>query len=344
MRVTVPSLAKLNLDLRVLHKRLDGYHELRTIFQTVSLRDSLEIDFTRARKTSIELASSIEIPDNLVVRAARLILDHLKINAKIRFTLRKQIPMGGGLGGGSSNAAATLIALAALCGKPITFAQLTALAESLGSDVPFFLHGGTALGLGRGTELYPLPDLPNLHALIVSTGIHVSTAEAYRALNRSITNALTSGEDSPILREFQTIAWLFNEADLGSLTLKNDFEPAVFETHPQLAAVVRKLRKLGAKPALMTGSGSAVFGVFSDTEAVRRAGAAFSSMRIFPVRFVTRRGYRSMWRRALGSAESVGRFCSSEIATRKNGETTTNGSTGPGNQARSLFVYRFQSL
>ena len=246
MLITVPSFAKLNLDLRVLGKRpTDGYHELRTIFQTISLHDSLSIEFTRAKRTLIELDSSIRIADNLVVRAAKLVLDHLKLNAHIRFNLKKEIPMGAGMGGGSSNAAATLIALPALARKPIPFAQLSALAESLGSDVNFFLHGGTALGLGRGTELYPLPDLPQHHAVVVSTGIHVSTAEAYKALGRSVTNALTSDAESPILREFQAIAWKLESAGLEQLPLKNDFEPAVFKTHPELAAVVRKLRRLG---------------------------------------------------------------------------------------------------
>lgn len=305
MRVTVPSFAKLNLDLRVLSKRSDGYHDIRTIFQTISLKDSLRIDFDWAKRMQIDLDSSVEIADNLVVRAAKLVLEHLNANAWVRFALDKQIPMGAGLGGGSSNAAATLIALPVLVGKRIPFAQLSVLAETLGSDVPFFLHGGTALGLGRGTELYPLPDLPQHHALVVSTGIHVSTAEAYEALGRDVTNALTSAKESPILREFQEIAWSLDSAGLAQLKLKNDFELAVFQIHPALAAVVRKLRKLGAKPAMMTGSGSAVFGVFGSEAEARQAAAAFRAGRTFPVRFVNRRQYRTLWRRALDGAVSL---------------------------------------
>jgi 4-diphosphocytidyl-2-C-methyl-D-erythritol kinase len=311
LRVTVPAFAKLNLDLRVLSKRPDGYHELRTIFQTISLHDTLHIEFARAKHTQIELDSSIDIADNLVVRAAKLVLDHLKLNAHIRFTLKKQIPMGAGMGGGSSNAAATLIALSALAGRPIPFAQLSALAETLGSDVPFFLHGGTALGLGRGTELHPLPDLPQHHAVVVSTGIHVSTAEAYKALERSVTNALTSASDSPILREFQAITWKLESASLKQLPLKNDFEPVVFQTHPELAAVVRKLRRLGAKPAMMTGSGSAIFGVFGSGAEARQAAESFRAGRTYPVRFVNRRQYRTLWRRALGSAAEASCFATS---------------------------------
>jgi 4-diphosphocytidyl-2-C-methyl-D-erythritol kinase len=308
VRVTVPSFAKLNLDLRVLSKRSDGYHDLRTIFQTISLKDSVRIDFDFAKRTQIELDSSVEIADNLVVRAAKLVLEHLKMKAHVRFVLSKQIPMGAGLGGGSSNAAAVLIALPALADKPLPFAQLSALAAKLGSDVPFFLHGGTALGLGRGTELYPLPDLAQHHALVVSTGIHVSTAEAYQALGRVVTNALTSEEESPILREFQAVAWSLDSSALAQLPFKNNFEPVVFQNHPELAAVVRKLRKLGAKPAMMTGSGSAVFGVFAKRVEVRQAAEAFGEGRTYPVTFVNRRQYQTLWRRALGTAAKASCF------------------------------------
>lgn len=301
MRVTVPSLAKLNLDLRVLHKRPDGFHELRTIFQAISLKDTLTIEFDFAKRTQIDLSSSIDIEDNLVVRSAKLVLDHLRVNARVRFVLSKHIPMGAGLGGGSSNAAAVLLALPALTGKPVPLADRVRLAESLGSDVPFFLHGGTALGFGRGTELYPLPDQPARPALVVATGVHVSTAEAYRALGRDVINALTSQPESFILREFQTIAWALGDSSLENFPLKNDFEHAVFGMHPELSATVRKLRRMGAKPVQMTGSGSAVFGVFRTAAETRAAVSKFEPGTAFPVRFVTRRQYRNLWRRALGS-------------------------------------------
>lgn len=305
MRVTVPSLAKLNLDLRVLHKCLDGFHELRTIFQTISLRDKLEIEFEFAKRTKVNLSSSIEIEDNLVVRSAKLVLDRLKVKAQVRFVLSKQIPMGAGLGGGSSNAAAVLIALPALSGHPLPLPELVRLAETLGSDVPFFLHGGTALGLGRGTELYPLPDQPARAALVVATGTHVSTPEAYRALGRDVTNALTSQAESPILREFQTVAWSLASQDRGLPLFHNDFEQAVFGQHPLLAKVARKLQKLGAQPALMTGSGSALFGVFQDVSQALAAASHFPLGTAFPVRFVGRRQYQKLWQRALGPAAAA---------------------------------------
>jgi 4-diphosphocytidyl-2-C-methyl-D-erythritol kinase len=305
VQVTVPCFAKLNLDLRVLHKRPDNYHEVRTIFQTISLKDTLEIEFKRQKRTQIILSSSIDIVDNLVVRSAKCVLDHLKVTAWVRFVLRKRIPLGAGLGGGSSDAAAVLIALPALAGKQIPLPDLVGLAESLGSDVPFFLHGGTALGLGRGTEVYPLPDLPPLAAVVLSTGIHVSTAEAYGSLNRT---ALTSSAESLILREFQTIAWNLAGSSLDQVPLKNDFEKAVFTIHEELPAQIRKLRTLGAKPALMTGSGSGLFGMFATPADARAAASKFPPGSAYPVRFVPRRRYRSMWQRALGPAAEASCF------------------------------------
>ena len=288
---SIKSFAKLNLDLRVLHKRVDGFHELRTIFQTISLHDTIRIELDHTKRSQIDVSSPIEIADNIVVRAAKLVLEELKLRAWVRFFIRKRIPLGAGLGGGSSNAASVLLALPALAGKTLGRETLFRFAKMLGSDVPFFLHGGTALGLGRGTELYPLPDLPSHHALVVSTGIHVSTPEAYRSLGR----ALTSSDDSPILREFQTIAWTLNGSRLEQLPLKNDFEEVVFKIHPQLAAVTRKLRKLGANPARMTGSGSAVFGIFSSAQAVGHAAQSFAGASVWPVRFVSRRQYQRAW-------------------------------------------------
>jgi 4-diphosphocytidyl-2-C-methyl-D-erythritol kinase len=311
VRCRLPSFAKLNLDLRVLHKRPDGFHEVRTIFQTISLADRIEIEFERAKRTQIDLTSSIDIRDNLVVRSAKMVLEHLRIHAWVRFVLDKRIPMGAGLGGGSSNAAAVLLALPALAGKPLPADVEVRFAEMLGSDVPFFLKGGTAVGIGRGTELYPLADQPAHHGLVVFTGVHVSTAEAYQALGHTVTTALTSPGESPILREFQTIAGSFEGSRLEQLPLKNDFEVAVFKTHPELAVVVRKLRKLGAQPALMTGSGSALFGIFPNAGAVSRATAAFPPESVYPFRFVSRRRYQSAWRRALGPAAQASSFASS---------------------------------
>jgi 4-diphosphocytidyl-2-C-methyl-D-erythritol kinase len=237
-----------------------------------------------------------------------MILEHLGLTNWVRIALEKRIPLGAGLGGGSSDAAAVLIALPALLGKRIPFADLVRLAETLGSDVPFFLYGGAAVGLGRGTELYPLPDfVPSPHALVVATGVHVSTPEAYKALNRS---ALTSSSESLILREFQALAWSLAGPRLDQLPLKNDFQETVFGLHRELFAQARKLRKLGADPVLMTGSGSALFGIFSSAAETKAAALKFALGSAYPVRFVSRRQYRSIWRRALGSAAGASCFAS----------------------------------
>ncbi|MFL6447460.1 MAG: 4-(cytidine 5'-diphospho)-2-C-methyl-D-erythritol kinase [Bryobacteraceae bacterium] len=317
MDVTVPSLAKINLDLRVLFKRNDGYHELRSLFQTISLKDAITIQFESARRSELSLDSSVEIADNLVLRAARLISEELNIKARIRFRLRKKIPMGAGLGGGSSNAAAVLIAVAALSGKRVPIGRLIGLAEKLGSDVPFFLLGGTAVAIGRGTELYPLADQPRRHVLVISTGVHVSTATAYGQLARqtipsSVTSTLTSPVEFPILREFQTITWTLDRSDFRQFPFANDFEKPVFETHRQLPAVVRKLRRAGAMPVRMTGSGSAVFGIFETAAQAKAAAQSFPPGNIFLSRFVDRGMYRRLWTKALGSAAGASCFANSD--------------------------------
>ncbi len=256
------SLAKINLDLRVLHKRPDGYHDLRTIFQTVSLSDIIEIAYTPARRLTIHLDS--DIPGNLIEKAAQL----LGIPGTFEIRLTKRIPMGGGLGGGSSNAAATLLAIPALTNRPIPLERLADLASQLGSDVPFFLLGGTAIGLDRGTELYPLPDLKPYPAILVTPGIHVSTPEAYKALNRPTSDQLRTTNHEPTTPnvERRTPYWTLPTTPPALWTCCNDFETVVFPRHPQLKSIKGKLLKLGADLALMSGSGSTLFGIFTNRD------------------------------------------------------------------------------
>jgi 4-diphosphocytidyl-2-C-methyl-D-erythritol kinase len=201
-RARVRAFAKLNLSLKVLHKRPDGYHELRTLFQSISLGDHLSIEFTPGPDAFVEIAGT-DIPDNLVARAARLMMAEGGFSGKVLVRLTKKIPMGAGLGGGSSDAAAMLLALPVLAGRLFPTGLLLEWGTQLGSDVPFFLLGGAAAGGGRGAELYPLPDLGRLPALLVTPGIHVSTAEAYGSLRRGLTNPL---QDRNIV-EFQSCVW-----------------------------------------------------------------------------------------------------------------------------------------
>jgi 4-diphosphocytidyl-2-C-methyl-D-erythritol kinase len=321
VRVSVPCLAKLNLDLRVLHKRPDGFHELRTIFQTISLEDTLTIEFEPARRTELHLDSSIQITDNIVIKAAQAVLDHMKLHASIRFKLEKVIPIGAGLGGGSTDAAAVLLALPACAQQHVPLDDIHRLAAQLGSDVPFFLYGGTALGLGRGTELYPIPDLGPQDLVVVATGIHVSTADAYRALQRPlgppfgepiVTDALTSPGSFPILREFQAVVWSSIHRPLSKIRLQNDFEPVVFATHSDLARILGDLRRVGAVNARMTGSGSALFGLFSSEAEARQVARQFPGRIAFPAFFVSRDAYKERWRKALGELAGFSALMESE--------------------------------
>ncbi len=295
----VRSLAKINVDLRVLHKRPDGFHELRTIFQTISLADTIQVEYQRGR-TRIEIQSNVDIPENLVVKAADRVLGLARATGRFRFRLTKRIPLGSGLGGGSSNAAAVLLALPVLIGKPVPLEKLLETAEELGSDVPFFLLGGAAAGLGRGTELYPLPDVRNQPALLITPPIHSSTPDAYRALKRKPARSA----DRATLHEFTAATWQFAESGRGpDLSFRNDFEAVVFSRHPQLKSIKGKLLELGARPALMSGSGSAIFGMFPTPQLRDRAEQwfrkEFDKDQVHRVNTVSRSRYRAQWRRQL---------------------------------------------
>ncbi|HLH41493.1 MAG TPA: 4-(cytidine 5'-diphospho)-2-C-methyl-D-erythritol kinase [Bryobacteraceae bacterium] len=308
-RASLRSLAKINLDLRVLHKQRDGFHEMRTVFHTISLADSIEVEYEAERRAEISLEDDAAIPDNLIVRAARAVLEQMRVKARVRFRLRKRIPMGGGLGGGSSNAAAVLMALPALAGRELPRETAMKLAAELGSDVPFFLLGGAAVGAGQGTELYPLADLAAEPLLLIASEVHVSTPEAYRALNRG-------GEfaDAPqALRKFQNYVWALEQAHSAAAVSElsaNDFEPSVFARHPQLGAIAARLRKLGSRLApasvRMTGSGSAIFCLFRSMVELLRAEEALrldpslEGCRILRASLVSRQKYRRMWRRQVG--------------------------------------------
>ncbi len=301
---TLRSLAKINLDLRVLHKNPDGFHDLRTVFQTISLADTIGIEFEAARRIALSIDDPEAIPDNLILRAARATLDAMGVAARVHFRLIKRIPMGGGLGGGSSNAAAVLLALPVLAGRALPMEERLKIAASLGSDVPFFLLGGTAVGLGRGTELYPLPDLLPEPLLIVSPGLHIATPEAYRALHRS----LTFTESSSSINNFQSyVRALIEERSAGTASAlgANDFEAAVSSQYPQLKTIAGKLSKLGAAGVRMTGSGSSVFAIFRSREERERARIVLQEDRVFEgyrlvgASPVSRAGYRRLWRRQL---------------------------------------------
>ncbi len=190
--IRVPAYAKVNLRLDVLARRGDGYHELRTIFQSISLHDTLYLE--RSHKAGVELqilgdsSLAAEPPrENLAWRAADALRRHLKFTAGVRIRLKKRVPVGRGLGGGSSDAAAALVGLLRLTGRRIASARLLEIAAGLGADVPFFLFGGRALGTNRGDEIYPLPDGKRQTLLVVSPrDIAVSTRRRLRLARSQI--------------------------------------------------------------------------------------------------------------------------------------------------------------
>jgi 4-diphosphocytidyl-2-C-methyl-D-erythritol kinase len=256
--VTVRAHAKINLDLRVLGMRPDGFHELRTVFQAVALHDTIEC-IPREGPFAIECnVAGVPLDEtNLIWRAAHALWRALRRDGVVRdmfVRLDKQIPVQGGLGGGSANAAATLVALARAWRVPVRPAQLTDVAGTLGADVPFFLAGGTALGLGRGDEIYPLADLPRHWIVLLLPGFGVSSREAYEWYDQE--RDLTRG---PALREPQQVPgpWPSRAAQMI-----NDLEAPIARHHPEIDQMKAALRRAGALAAAMSGSGSAVFGLF----------------------------------------------------------------------------------
>jgi 4-diphosphocytidyl-2-C-methyl-D-erythritol kinase len=287
--VRVPAYAKVNLRLDVLGRRADGYHELRTIFQAVSLHDVLLLEKMPEPGIDLRIAGNPQLAgepgkDNLVYRALEELGREIGMQHGVRAALTKRIPVGRGLGGGSSDAAAALVGLLRLTGKRIPAARLLEIASALGADVSFFLHGGRALGIGRGSEIYPLPDAPRREILVISPHeIAVPTKDAYRWLSEELTN----GEDPTKLMRFCALCW----SPQGG-ALSNDFEAAVFPRYPRLAAIKRELLQQGAAEASLAGSGSAVFGVYQHPAKARRAARAFPEDQVFLCSTLSRAEYR----------------------------------------------------
>jgi len=283
----VRSYAKINWTLDVLFKREDGYHELRTLFQTISLYDTL-----RLRRTDGFIEISCNDPlvpcdeTNLVHRAAAALAKETGIKSGASIHIEKRIPVGAGLGGGSSNAAATLLALCELWETNVEYRILVKIGASLGSDVPFFLLGGTAIGIGRGEEVYPTEQVKCSEIALVNPGFSVSTRVVYEKLSR-----LTRLEAVSIIPVTLTAANHISEAALSGI---NDLEVAALEAYPAIGALKTKLIKLGAKHALMSGSGGTVFGVFENDLATDNAVAVFRSEGAWAqrVRTVSRGEYR----------------------------------------------------
>jgi 4-diphosphocytidyl-2-C-methyl-D-erythritol kinase len=278
--VRIPACAKVNLQLRIVGRRADGYHELRTVFQTISLHDTLEVSLTAGAR-----GEGPGTKANLVWRALEAMRRELGLRGGFHARLEKLIPAGRGLGGGSADAAAALLAAQRLTGRKVPQARLLEIASSLGADVPFFLLGGRALGVGRGDEIYPLGDIPKRSVLVVSpTNIAVPTKEAYGWVAKS---GLTKGPKAPTMHSFCALCW---GSQCGAL--ENDFERVVFARHPRLRRLKRRLLQTGAQEATLAGSGSAVFGIYQHPAQARRAAQSFLDAQTFLVETLSREEYR----------------------------------------------------
>lgn len=286
---SLSSFAKINWTLRVIGKRDDGYHELFTIFQTVSLHDTIHFEAADAIDFRCDAGGVPEDETNLVVKAAHLLKHRYQIASGASIFLEKCIPSPGGLGGGSSNAAVTLVALNRLWRMGLSIDELGEIATELGSDVPFFLYGGTAIGTGRGELIEPMDDVTEEQMLIVTPDVSVPTGPAFAALGAA---TLTLEARDNILPVCRSEAKSF---DPRLSALKNDLEPAVFAAHPEIERVKRTLFDLGAVTAAMSGSGASVFASFDNTETRQTAIKALdheSTWRKFAVATVSRSEYR----------------------------------------------------
>lgn len=265
MKLVVRCPAKVNLHLEVLGRRSDGYHELRTLFAAVGIRDELEIEDASPGTLDLAVEPAGAAPvgaDNLVLRAARALQRRYRSDRGARLRLRKRIPVAGGMGGGSSDCAAALVGLAALWRLPARLTDLHVLAATLGADVPFFLVGGVAWGRGRGTDLDPAQDLAPCWVTVLPGVEQVPTAEVYRRLA-----AGPVGDDigSAVYH------WVVAGGQLPYRDCRNDLEPTVIAGWPEVGARLAELRKTQPALALVSGSGGTVFGLYEDETAARRA-------------------------------------------------------------------------
>jgi 4-diphosphocytidyl-2-C-methyl-D-erythritol kinase len=265
----LPAFAKVNLDLRILGVRPDGYHDLKTVFQALALHDVLTLT-PRKGPFAID-CNDPKIPTderNLIWKAASLLWRTAgnrrgEVPRNVIVGLRKRIPDQAGLGGGSADAAIAILGLSKVWQLDVDVPTISRIAAAVGSDVPFFLLGGTALGLGRGDDIYPLVDLPRTYVVLVRPQFGVSTAEAYGWFDNEPRRAPRETGRRRLPAHWPE--WATN--------LRNDLEPAVIEHHPPIGRIKQALTDAGAVFTAMSGSGSAVFGLFERLEAARRTAA-----------------------------------------------------------------------
>jgi 4-diphosphocytidyl-2-C-methyl-D-erythritol kinase len=317
MPVTVRSFAKINLGLSIGASRPDGFHDLRTVYQTIVLHDIIRVQGGRGSGIEIHCEDPRVPKDssNTCYRMAERAMEALKASGRLTITIEKRLPVQGGLGAGSGNAVATLIALERALKKKLPGSERLRIAAAVGSDLPLFLIGGTVLGVGRGEEVYPLPDLPSTVCVVATPQVGVSTPKAFADwdgmmmegtaglgsaggrrphVDRADMSAkLTAPSPSDRMVEFGRMvsAWLSGQPlsgvpaskgrgraetsllDLVRTGIENDFERVVFPKHPELREVKSVLERAGAFYASLSGSGSALYGLFSSRPAAEKAAA-----------------------------------------------------------------------
>ena len=295
--LSLPSFAKINWSLEILGKRPDGYHEISTRLQTISLHDDLHFELSEDGAISL-FCDDQDIPTddrNLVVRAANALQRRFQVKKGARIRLGKRIPAKAGLGGASSNAAISLLALSHLWGVEVTAPDLVGIAATLGADVPFFLLGGQARATGTGTAVSSLSDPADneyAHLVVITPNAGISTVAAYAAVN---SRALTTRDADSILSVSRSEAdSRYSQPWPRHDSLKNDFESVIFDIEPEIRRAKETLLQAGALGALLAGSGSSVFGIFADREDQQRAANEMkleAGWRIFPCVTVSRNEY-----------------------------------------------------
>src|SRR5579862_4739646 len=308
MTVVVRSFAKVNLGLYIGDRRQGGFHELVTVYQTIALHDVIRVSVVRGNGIEICCEDSAVPKDdsNTCARIAAKVMALARSKGRVKIEIQKRLPVQGGMGGASSNAVATMLALERALRKSLPAGERLRIAAEVGSDLPLFLLGGRILGLGRGEQVYALQDLPGLACVIVTPKVGVSTPKAFAVWDRlrdenarresaDRSAKLTDGAPSDKMTELSrnVSAWLSESYSgapfrrgrrenplLGLVRagIKNDFEEVVFPEYPELSEVKRALERAGAKYASLSGSGSTVYGLFATKEQARKAAGRLSTM------------------------------------------------------------------
>ncbi|OQW37015.1 MAG: hypothetical protein A4E19_14890 [Nitrospira sp. SG-bin1] len=267
--------AKINLVLRILDRRPDGYHNLWSLMQTVQLADELSISVRADHSTIILQCDDPSLKtdlSNLVYRAAAAVLEQSGRTVGLDMTLKKRIPMGAGMGGGSSDAAATIVGLNQLLNLGWSVEKMAHIGQTLGSDVPFFFFAPSATVEGRGEKVAPVRIKGSRWVVLINPGFPVETKWAYQQLSVSRSGVRPLSDIHAALRQASELSW---EEVLQAA--ENDFETAVFKAHPVLHEIKQKLLAEEAEMALLSGSGATVFGVFCDERSARRAEVSFQN-------------------------------------------------------------------